>query len=167
LPASQPTFSSTANQQNIPVKSIICSGNSIAVNLAAFYSACAWHAAAIRGASPPDESVPTRCAHWELRIVSTDMKDHMRTFAPKLVLTLALLSSASAAFAQGLPLPLPLPLPGQRSGTPEEQAACNRDVQRFCRSVISQGDLVILSCLQQNRAQITPACDHVLRSHGQ
>jgi hypothetical protein len=42
-----------------------------------------------------------------------------------------------------------------------------RDVQRFCRPVIDQGDLVILSCLQQNRAKITPACDQVLKSHGQ
>jgi hypothetical protein len=89
------------------------------------------------------------------------MKDHMR----KIVLALALLSSTSAAFAQ--PLPLPLPLPGMRGGTAEEQAACSRDVQRFCRPVINQGDLVILSCLQQNRPQITPACNQVLRNHGQ
>jgi Cysteine rich repeat len=54
-----------------------------------------------------------------------------------------------------------------RSGTPEEQKACNRDVQRFCRPVIDQGDLTILSCLQQNRPKITPACDQVLKSHGQ
>jgi hypothetical protein len=91
------------------------------------------------------------------------MKDHMRKFASRFVLALALVSSTSNAFAQGLPLPLP----GQRSGTPEEQAACNRDVQRFCRPVISQGDLVILSCLQQNRAQISKACDQVLKNHGQ
>jgi len=55
----------------------------------------------------------------------------------------------------------------QRSGTPEEQKACTRDVQRHCRAVIYQGDLVILSCLQQNRAKISPACDQVLKSHGQ
>ena len=28
----------------------------------------------------------------------------------------------------------------QRSGTPEEQKACSRDVQRHCRPVIDQGD---------------------------
>jgi hypothetical protein len=55
----------------------------------------------------------------------------------------------------------------QRSGTPEEQKACTRDVQRHCRTVIDQGDLVILSCLQQNRAKISAACDQVLKSHGQ
>jgi hypothetical protein len=55
----------------------------------------------------------------------------------------------------------------QRSGTPEEQAACSRDVQRHCRAVIDQGDFTILACLQQNRPKISPACDQVLKSHGQ
>jgi hypothetical protein len=75
----------------------------------------------------------------------------------KLFLALFLLSSAvsSDAFAQ------------QRSGTPEEQKACSRDVQRFCRPVIDQGDFTILACLQQNRPKISSACDQVLKSHGQ
>jgi hypothetical protein len=73
-----------------------------------------------------------------------------------LALTLLSFSASTAAFAQG-----------QRSGTAEEQKACTRDVQRHCRPVIDQGDLVILSCLQQNRAKISPACDLVLKSHGQ
>lgn len=55
----------------------------------------------------------------------------------------------------------------QRSGTPQEQAACSRDVQRFCRKIMDQGDLVVLSCLQQNRPKITKACNQVLVSHGQ
>ncbi len=55
----------------------------------------------------------------------------------------------------------------QRSGTAEEQAACNRDVQRHCRKVIDQGDFVILACLQQNRAQLSAACNQVLKNHGQ
>ena len=55
----------------------------------------------------------------------------------------------------------------QRSGTPEEQVACSRDVQRHCRAVIDQGDFTILACLQQNRPNISPACDQVLKSHGQ
>jgi hypothetical protein len=118
----------------------------------------------LRYAAP---AIPTNPSPIVPRAVGTrglsavEMKDHMRKF----ILALALLSSTSAAFAQGLPLPLPLP--GGRSGTPEEQAACNRDVQRFCRPVINQGDLVILSCLQQNRAQISAPCNQVLKSHGQ
>lgn len=75
----------------------------------------------------------------------------------KLFLALSLLSSAvsSDAFAQ------------QRSGTAEEQKACSRDVQRFCRPVIDQGDFTILACLQQNRTKISSACDQVLKNHGQ
>jgi cysteine rich repeat protein len=55
----------------------------------------------------------------------------------------------------------------QRSGTPEEQAACSRDVQRYCRSVINQGDLTVLACLQQNRPKLSKACEQVLKNNGQ
>ena len=55
----------------------------------------------------------------------------------------------------------------QRSGTPEEQAACSRDVQRYCRPVIDQGDFTILACLQQHRPKLSKACDQVLKNHGQ
>ena len=53
------------------------------------------------------------------------------------------------------------------SGTEAEQKACAPDVKKFCTKVIDQGDLVILSCLQQNRPNISPACNQVLVSHGQ
>ena len=72
-----------------------------------------------------------------------------------LALILLSLSISTGAIAQ------------QRSGTPEEQAACSRDVQRYCRPVIDQGDFTILACLQQNRPKLTAACNHVLKSHGQ
>jgi hypothetical protein len=55
----------------------------------------------------------------------------------------------------------------QRSGTADEQAACSRDVQRFCRPVIDQGDFTILACLQQHRPKLTAACNQVLKNHGQ
>jgi hypothetical protein len=55
----------------------------------------------------------------------------------------------------------------QRSGTPEEQKACSRDVSRFCRPLMDQGDFVILGCLQQNRPKLSAACNQVLKSHGQ
>jgi hypothetical protein len=74
-----------------------------------------------------------------------------------LALVLLSLPVSTSAFAQQQ----------QRSGTAEEQAACSRDVQRHCRAVIDQGDFTILACLQQNRPKISPACDQVLKSHGQ
>ena len=74
-----------------------------------------------------------------------------------LALILLSLSISTAAVAQQQ----------QRSGTPEEQAACSRDVQRHCRPVIDQGDFTILACLQQNRPKLTKACEQVLKNHGQ
>jgi hypothetical protein len=73
-----------------------------------------------------------------------------------LALTLLSISVSSEAFAQQ-----------QRSGTPEEQKACNRDVQKFCRPVIDQGDFTILACLKENRSKISAACDQVLKNNGQ
>jgi hypothetical protein len=55
----------------------------------------------------------------------------------------------------------------QHGGTPEEQKACAHDVQKYCRAVMDDADLIVLSCLQQNRAKLTKACDQVLVSHGQ
>jgi hypothetical protein len=77
----------------------------------------------------------------------------------KSLLALTLLSisvSSTAAFAQQ-----------PRSGTPEEQKACTRDVQKFCRPVIDQGDLTILACLKEHRSKISHACDQVLKNNGQ
>ena len=77
----------------------------------------------------------------------------------KFLLTLVLLSLSvsTGAIAQQQ----------QRSGTPEEQAACSRDVQRYCRPVIDQGDFTILACLQQHRPKLSKTCDQVLKNHGQ
>jgi hypothetical protein len=32
---------------------------------------------------------------------------------------------------------------------------------------MDDADLIVLSCLQQNRAKLTKACDQVLTNHGQ
>ena len=53
------------------------------------------------------------------------------------------------------------------SGTDQDEKACLRDVQRFCRKLMDQGDLTILACLKDNRPKLTPACRYVLVSHGQ
>ena len=70
-------------------------------------------------------------------------------------LTLLSVSVSTGAIAQ------------QRSGTPDEQKACSRDVSRFCRTVMDQGDFTVLACLQQNRAKLTKGCSQVLTNHGQ
>jgi hypothetical protein len=53
------------------------------------------------------------------------------------------------------------------SGTDQEEKACTRDVQRFCRKLMDQGDLTILACLKENRPKLTPACRYELVNHGQ
>jgi hypothetical protein len=45
--------------------------------------------------------------------------------------------------------------------------ACARDVSRFCRKQINDGDQVVLACLKQNRARLSKACDKTLTDHGQ
>ena len=45
--------------------------------------------------------------------------------------------------------------------------ACARDVSRFCRAQINDGDQIVLACLKQNRARLSKACVKVLTDHGQ
>lgn len=49
----------------------------------------------------------------------------------------------------------------------QEHDACARDVSRFCRAHMNDGDQVVLACLQQNRARLSKACAKVLTDHGQ
>jgi hypothetical protein len=67
------------------------------------------------------------------------------------LLVFALIVVATGAFAQ----------------TAHEHDACARDVTRFCRAHMNDGDQVVLSCLQQNRSRISRACEKVLVEHGQ
>ena len=75
----------------------------------------------------------------------------------KLLVALTLLSASlsTAALAQA------------GRGTDAEQKACTRDVQKFCRPVIDQGDFTILACLKEHRSKISVACDQVRKSNGQ
>jgi hypothetical protein len=73
-----------------------------------------------------------------------------------LVAALLSLSVATVAMAQQ-----------QHGGTPEEQKACAHDVQKYCRALMNDSDLVVLNCLQQNREKLTKSCDKVLKDHGQ
>ena len=45
--------------------------------------------------------------------------------------------------------------------------ACARDVSRFCRAQINDGDQIVLACLKQNRAKLSKACAKVLTDHRQ
>jgi Cysteine rich repeat len=45
--------------------------------------------------------------------------------------------------------------------------ACVRDVSRFCRARMNDGDSVVLECLKQHRSRLSRACDKVLTDNGQ
>jgi hypothetical protein len=45
--------------------------------------------------------------------------------------------------------------------------ACARDVSRFCRARMGDGDQVVLSCLKEHRPRLSKACEKVLTEHGQ
>ena len=51
--------------------------------------------------------------------------------------------------------------------TAQQHDACARDVARFCRAVMNDGDQAVLSCLQQHRTRISRACEKVMAEHGQ
>ena len=74
------------------------------------------------------------------------------TLKKVLLLTLIVSSLASPAFAQ--------------NSRDAQERACGRDVSRFCKAVMDAGDMVILSCLQQNRTKISAACQKVLKDNG-
>jgi hypothetical protein len=80
-----------------------------------------------------------------------------RNMTLKKVLLLAVIASsvASNAFAQQ-----------QQQSRADQEKACGRDVSRYCKPVIDAGDMVILSCLQQNRTKISAACQKVLKDNG-
>ena len=55
------------------------------------------------------------------------------------------------------------------SGASAQQGhdACARDVSRFCRAVMNEGDSAVLACLKQHRARLSKACEKVLADNGQ
>jgi hypothetical protein len=79
----------------------------------------------------------------------------MHKFLHKLFLALVLLSIPVSTGALA------------HSGTDQDEKACTRDVHRFCRKLVDQGDFTILACLKENRPKLSPACLGVLVSHGQ
>lgn len=52
------------------------------------------------------------------------------------------------------------------SGTPQERAACHRDVVRLCKGIPPE-EFPILDCLKAHRPKLSVACRNVLEWHGQ
>ena len=68
-------------------------------------------------------------------------------------------------------IPLVLITSAAAAQTPQDRQkghdACSRDVSRFCRAHMQDGDQIVLACLKQNRAKISKGCQQMLASHGQ
>jgi hypothetical protein len=96
---------------------------------------------------PAGETVQEKSPSWLESVGGNTMR--------KFFLALVLLSVAVSAGALA------------HSGSEQEQQACTRDVQRFCRKLMDQGDLTILACLKEHRLKLSSACNDVLISHGQ
>jgi hypothetical protein len=82
------------------------------------------------------------------------------------LLLLAALSLPTAVYAQTSQdgrLPSAPPDPNRAAG----EKACSGDAREFCRNVLSQGDMAVLACFQQNRTNISRECDAFLRKNGQ
>ena len=62
---------------------------------------------------------------------------------------------------------VPFVLMASMASAQQGQDACARDVSRYCRAHMNDGDMVVLACLKQNRARLSRGCLQVLISHGQ
>ena len=62
---------------------------------------------------------------------------------------------------------IPLVLIASAASAQQGHDACARDVSRFCRAHINDGDQVVLGCLKQNRARISKACQKIMADHGE
>jgi hypothetical protein len=62
---------------------------------------------------------------------------------------------------------IPLVLMGSAASAQQSSDACARDVSRYCRAHMNDGDQIVLACLRQNRARLSHACAKVLADHGQ
>jgi hypothetical protein len=45
--------------------------------------------------------------------------------------------------------------------------ACSGDARRLCKSVLGQGDMVVLSCFQENKSRLSGSCRKFLIEVGQ
>ena len=62
---------------------------------------------------------------------------------------------------------VPFILMASQASAQQSHDACARDVSRFCRAQMNNGDMAILGCLKQNRARLSKGCQKVLTDHGQ
>jgi hypothetical protein len=70
-----------------------------------------------------------------------------------------------ARFLFIVPLVLMASAASAQNGRPDP--GCARDVSRYCRAHMNEGDQVVLACLKENRAKLSKPCAKALTDHGQ
>lgn len=48
----------------------------------------------------------------------------------------------------------------------KHNSGCARDVAKYCRAQMNDGDMVVLSCLKAHRAKLSKKCARTLAVHG-
>jgi hypothetical protein len=49
----------------------------------------------------------------------------------------------------------------------KHHSECARDVARYCRAKMNDGDMVVLACLKEHRAKLSKRCARTLAEHGE
>jgi hypothetical protein len=97
------------------------------------------------------------------RIFALESPQETKTTKPRLWLGIEAVPMSRFLYC----IPLVLIASSALAQSAHEHDACARDVTRFCRAHMGEGDQMVLSCLQQNRQRLSRACDKVLTEHGQ
>jgi len=72
-----------------------------------------------------------------------------------------------ARFLFIIPLVLTASVASAQQQQQQGHDACARDVSRFCRAQMNDGDQIVLACLKEHRAKLSKACAKVLTDSGQ
>ncbi|WP_412773722.1 hypothetical protein [Nitrobacter sp.] len=72
-----------------------------------------------------------------------------------------------AAVLSLVPLLVTTAVASAQTAAEKHHSDCARDVARYCRSKMNDGDATVLACLKEHRARLSKRCARTLTEHGQ
>lgn len=66
-----------------------------------------------------------------------------------------------------LPLLAVTAVASAQTAAEKHNSSCARDVAKYCRAQMNDGDMVVLACLKAHRAKLSKKCARTLAQHGQ
>lgn len=72
-----------------------------------------------------------------------------------------------AAILSLLPILVMTAVASAQTAAEKHNSGCARDVARYCRSKMNDGDMVVLACLKEHRTKLSKKCAKALAEHGQ